>query len=112
MSSCAFALQKNQIWDDQQHRFTCDQSCVPKMSSINITIDNCTTVMQMPVCEGQCVSPSGVVLNGVLQVEPKCSSCQERSSENRSVSLQCSDLPTRQYTYKHITSCECRVCTI
>ncbi|KAM7378048.1 hypothetical protein PAMA_013107 [Pampus argenteus] len=91
---------------------TCDQSCVPKMSSINITIDNCTTVMHIPVCQGHCVSPSGVVLNGVLQVEAKCSSCQERSSERRSVSLQCSDLPTQQYAYKHITSCECRACTI
>ncbi|XP_067437640.1 mucin-2-like [Thunnus thynnus] len=104
--------EENRMREDQNCNFTCNQSCVPKMSSINITTDNCTTIMQMPVCQGQCVSPSGVVLNGVLQVEPKCRSCQELSSERRSVTLQCSDLTTRQHAYKHITSCECKACTV
>ncbi|XP_062299707.1 mucin-2-like [Scomber scombrus] len=103
---------ENRISDDQHCSFTCNQSCVPMMSTINITIDNCTTSMKMPVCHGQCVSQSGGVLNGVLQGEPKCRSCQELSSETRSVALQCSDLTTRQYDYKHITSCDCRACTI
>lgn len=53
-----------------------------------------------------------VVLNGFLQVEPKCRSCQERSSKRSSVTLHCSDMTTRQYAYKQITSCECRACTI
>ncbi|XP_053170206.1 mucin-2-like [Scomber japonicus] len=103
---------ENRISDDQHCSFTCNQSCVPTMSTINITIDNCTTSMKMPVCQGQCVSQSGGILNGVLQVEPKCRSCQTRSSETRSVTLQCSDLTTRQYDYKHITRCECRACAI
>uniref|UniRef100_A0A665X7E0 Mucin 6, oligomeric mucus/gel-forming n=1 Tax=Echeneis naucrates TaxID=173247 RepID=A0A665X7E0_ECHNA len=80
----------------------------------NITIDNCTTTIDIPVCHGQCVSPSSikVLLHGDLQVEQKSRSCQELGSERRSVTLQCSDQTTRRHTYKHITSCECRSCGI
>uniref|UniRef100_A0A3B4XVT0 Mucin-5B-like n=1 Tax=Seriola lalandi dorsalis TaxID=1841481 RepID=A0A3B4XVT0_SERLL len=58
-----------------------------------------------------CIFPQ-VVLHGDLQVEQKSRSCQERRSERRSVTLQCSDHTTRHYAYKHITSCECRSCGI
>ncbi|XP_060886380.1 mucin-19-like [Labrus mixtus] len=104
--------EEDQIWDDQHCCFTCNQSCSPKLTSINITIDNCTTIMQMSVCQGQCVSQPRVVLHGDLQVEQEYKCCQERSSERRSVTLQCLDLSARSYTYKHITSCECRACHI
>ncbi|XP_065807716.1 mucin-6-like [Labrus bergylta] len=104
--------EEDRIWDDQHCCFTCNQSCSPKLTSINITIDNCTTIMQMSVCQGQCVSQPRVVLHGDLQVEQEYKCCQERSSERRSVTLQCLDLSARSYTYKHITSCECRACHI
>uniref|UniRef100_UPI0037E9A684 mucin-2-like n=1 Tax=Semicossyphus pulcher TaxID=241346 RepID=UPI0037E9A684 len=104
--------EEDRIWDDQHCCFTCNQSCAPKVTNINITIDNCTTIMQMPVCQGQCISQPRIVLQGDLQVEQKCQCCQEQSSERRSVTLQCFDFSARRYAYKHITSCECRACGI
>lgn len=121
-------------------------SCTPKLTSINVTIDNCITVMRMPVCWGHCVSEPWweetwlffivtkanyhtssnflpliinrpwfihccrIVLLGGLQVEHKYQCCKEQRSERRPVTLQCSDLTSRRYTYNHITSCECRPC--
>lgn len=55
---------------------------------------------------------SGVVLHGHLQVEHECRCCQELAVVRRSVTLQCSDLTTRQYDYRHIASCGCRACGI
>ncbi|XP_073337244.1 mucin-6 [Pagrus major] len=104
--------EEDRIWDDQNCCFTCNKSCAPKVTSIYMTLDNCTTIMQIPVCEGQCVSEPSVVLHGDLQVEQKCRCCQEQSSEMRSVTLLCLNLTARQYTYKHITSCECKACGI
>nr|XP_046234851.1 mucin-2-like [Scatophagus argus] len=104
--------EEDRIWDDQHCCFTCSQSCAPKLTSINVTIDNCTTVMQIPVCQGQCVLEPRVVLHGELQVEQKCQWCQERSSEIKPVTLECFDRTIRQYNYKHITGCECRACDI
>ncbi|AWO97913.1 putative mucin-19-like isoform 3 [Scophthalmus maximus] len=100
------------VWDDEHCCFTCNQSCAPEVSSFNITVDNCTTVIEMPVCQGQCVSQPRVVIRGDLQVEHESRCCQERSSERRSVTLQCSDLTTRQYAYRHITRCEFQACNI
>ncbi|XP_040886602.1 mucin-19-like [Toxotes jaculatrix] len=48
--------EEDRIWDNQHFCFTCNKSCAPRVSSFNITIDNCTTVVEMPVCQGQCVS--------------------------------------------------------
>ncbi|XP_040008876.1 mucin-19-like [Xiphias gladius] len=104
--------EEDRIWDNQHCCFTCNQLCAPKVSSFNITIDNCTTIIEMPVCQGQCVSQPRVVLHGDLQVEQRSRSCQERSSERKSVTLQCFNHTTRHYVYKHITNCECRTCGI
>ncbi|XP_039647660.1 apomucin-like [Perca fluviatilis] len=48
--------EEDRFWDDQHCCFTCNQRCAPKVTSISVTVDNCTTVMQIPVCQGQCVS--------------------------------------------------------
>ncbi|KAK5849188.1 hypothetical protein PBY51_008848 [Eleginops maclovinus] len=101
-------LEEDRIWDDQHCCFTCNQSCAPKMTSLNLTVDSCNAVIQMPVCHGQCVSESRVVLRSDLQVEQKSSCCVETGSERKLVTLQCFDHTTRNYTYKHITSCEFR----
>ncbi|XP_071057865.1 mucin-2-like isoform X3 [Pseudochaenichthys georgianus] len=104
--------QEDRIWDDQHCCFTCNQNCAPNMTSLNLTVDSCVAVIQMPVCQGQCDSEPRVVLHNDLQVEQKSSCCVERLSERRSVTLQCSDLTTRSYNYTHIISCECRYCTV
>nr|XP_043877711.1 mucin-2-like isoform X2 [Solea senegalensis] len=104
--------EEDKVWDNQHCCFTCKQSCAPKVSSFNISIDNCTTTIEMPVCQGQCVSqPRVVVMHGDLQVEPRSRCCEEQGSERRTVTLQCSDLTTRHLAYWHITSCECRICS-
>lgn len=33
-----------------------NKGCSPKVTSLNVTVDNCTTVIQIPVCQGQCAS--------------------------------------------------------
>jgi len=33
-----------------------NQRCAPKVSSMNITVDGCSTVIRVPVCRGQCAS--------------------------------------------------------
>ncbi|XP_030576610.1 mucin-19-like [Archocentrus centrarchus] len=103
--------EEDRIWDDQHCCYTCKKGCAPMVSSINITIENCSTIIQMPVCHGQCAPQQRVVLKVdlVLEQENKC--CTEQSSERRSVTLHCSDLTTREYTYKHITSCVCKPCS-
>ncbi|XP_054480407.1 mucin-19-like [Anoplopoma fimbria] len=104
--------EEDRIWDDQHCCFSCNQSCYPKMTAINVTLDNCTTVVQMPVCQGQCLSPPRVVLHGDLQVTQKSNCCKAQSSEKRQVTLQCLERKTLDYTYKHITSCECKGCNM
>ncbi|XP_065325580.1 apomucin-like [Pelmatolapia mariae] len=104
--------EEDRIWDDQHCCYTCKRGCVPRVSSFNITIENCSTVIQIPACQGQCSSQLRVlVLNGdlILQQERKC--CVEQNSERKSMTLHCSDLTTRQYAYKHITSCVCESCS-
>ncbi|XP_034434995.1 mucin-2-like [Hippoglossus hippoglossus] len=102
----------DRVWDDQHCCFTCNQSCAPKLSSFNITIENCTTIIEMPVCQGLCVSQPRVVLHGDLQVEHNSRCCLEQSTQRRSLTVQCLGLTTRRFRYKHITSCECRACSI
>ncbi|XP_033987159.1 mucin-2-like [Trematomus bernacchii] len=104
--------EEDRIWDDQHCCFSCNQNCAPKMTSLNLTVDSCVAVIQMPVCQGQCDSEPRVVLHNDLQVEQQSSCCVERLFERRLVTLQCSDLTTRSYNYTHITSCECRYCTV
>ncbi|XP_034720016.1 mucin-19-like [Etheostoma cragini] len=105
--------EEDRIWDDQHCCFTCNQRCAPKLTNITVTVDNCISVMQIPVCQGQCVSqPSVVLLHGELQVEQQCTCCQELSSEKIPVTLQCLDRTVKHYTYKHITGCESRACSI
>uniref|UniRef100_A0A3B5B8W0 VWFD domain-containing protein n=1 Tax=Stegastes partitus TaxID=144197 RepID=A0A3B5B8W0_9TELE len=57
-------------------------------------------------------SSTSVVLRDDLQVLQENRCCQEQRSERRSVTLLCSDRTSRQHTYKHITSCECRAAVI
>ncbi|XP_072233453.1 mucin-5B-like [Leuresthes tenuis] len=103
-------LEEDRVWDEQHCCFTCDQSCAPKVSSMNITVAGCSAVIQVPVCRGQCVSQPRAMIRGELHVEQECRCCQERRSEKRFMDLPCFGLPARRYTYKHVTSCECRAC--
>eukprot|EP00066_Takifugu_rubripes_P027756 XP_011617022.1 PREDICTED: intestinal mucin-like protein isoform X1 [Takifugu rubripes] len=103
--------EEDRIWDHQHCCFTCNQSCAPKLTSMNVTVGNCSSVALMPVCQGQCASgQSRVVFDGNLQVEQTHQSCQKRRSERRPLTLQCLDLTSRTHVYEHITACDCRDC--
>ncbi|KAK5621653.1 hypothetical protein CRENBAI_023918 [Crenichthys baileyi] len=100
----------NSIWNNENCCFTCNQTCAPKLSKINVNIDDCSTVVEVPVCEGHCLSEPGVLIHTYLQVKQRYSCCQEQGSEYKVLDVKCSDLTTRRYSYKHVTSCECRAC--
>ncbi|GLD63169.1 mucin-2-like protein, partial [Lates japonicus] len=46
----------------------CNQSCAPKLSNFSITVDNCTTVIEMPACQGQCASQSRSIAPEIVLV--------------------------------------------
>lgn len=128
-------------WVRGERRYTGvtgSQSCAPKLTSMNVTVGNCSSVALIPVCRGQCASeqrwdrdsnitgshfrwishPHGslwlsrVMFEGILQVEQTHQWCQKRSSERRPLTLQCLDLTNRTYDYEHITGCDCRDCGV
>lgn len=101
--------EEQRIWDEQQCCFTCG-SCAPVMASLNVTVGQCSSELQIPVCEGLCHSQHRVVLAGALQVQQSSSCCRERSSEHRPVTLRCPDQTNRTHMYSHITHCECTTC--
>ncbi|XP_024864789.1 mucin-19 isoform X2 [Kryptolebias marmoratus] len=103
--------EEDRVWDDQHCCFACNYSCAPKVATVNVTIQRCKAVLQIPVCQGLCLTQPRVMIGGDLQVQQEHRCCQERSSERRIMTLNCFDLITRQYKYDHVTSCECRACT-
>ncbi|XP_056132665.1 mucin-19-like [Lampris incognitus] len=90
-----------------------NKMCAPRVTSIDVTLGNCTATLDLPVCQGQCAThPRWVVSDGDLQMEQGCQCCRERSSEERSLTLRCPTEPSgRHYTYRHITACHCTGCT-
>ncbi|TNN25933.1 hypothetical protein EYF80_063932 [Liparis tanakae] len=66
--------------------------------------------MQVPMCQGRCESEPSVVLRGDLLVTQKNNCCRTRSSVNKLVTLQCSDLTARSFSYQHVTGCDCKAC--
>ncbi|XP_054595563.2 mucin-6 isoform X2 [Nothobranchius furzeri] len=103
---------EGQIWDDDHCCFACNQTCTPRMATVNLTIEKCSTVLNISVCDGLCFSSPRFRFSSDISVEQDCRCCQQRSSEKRVVYLNCLDLITRKYTYNHITSCECRPCSL
>ncbi|XP_071370357.1 mucin-6 [Centroberyx affinis] len=87
-------------------------SCAPRLTSVNITLDGCTTTVRQLLCRGHCASEfSWALVNGVLQVEQRCKCCRTKSSEWRPVRWLCEEGgSTRSYTYEHIIECECKDC--
>ncbi|KAJ8006893.1 hypothetical protein DPEC_G00111940 [Dallia pectoralis] len=71
---------------------TCDdQSCAPRVSSVNVTVDNCSATLQLPVCQGQCgIETRWVGTDShLLQLEQKNVFCRVKSFEQRPVTLHC-----------------------
>ncbi|KAK7896328.1 hypothetical protein WMY93_021653 [Mugilogobius chulae] len=52
-----------------------------------------------------------LVLAEVLKVKQSSVCCEEKSSESREVTLQCSNQTNMTYSYSHITGCKCTACS-
>ncbi|XP_058273200.1 mucin-2-like [Hemibagrus wyckioides] len=95
------------VWDEHHCCYSCNTTCGVSLS--RMTFENCTQEVMLPTCEGNCASDSLWVRSGKdLQLEHKQFCCREKDYEIRPISLLCSGTTATQYTYKHITSCECQ----
>ncbi|XP_060745703.1 mucin-2-like [Tachysurus vachellii] len=102
-----FCPEELRFWDENHCCYSCNTTCGVKLS--RMTFENCTQEVMLPTCEGNCASGSFWVRSGIdLKLEHNQSSCRERDYEIRQISLVCSGATATQYTYKHITSCECQ----
>ncbi|XP_045554593.1 mucin-2 [Salmo salar] len=105
--------EEDRVWDEQHCCYTCNQSCATRVSSVNITVDNCTATLQLPMCQGQCGTETRwVVARSILHLEQKCECCRVRSYERKSVNLTCTGGSVMPHLYAHVTSCECHNCSI
>ncbi|XP_067110214.1 intestinal mucin-like protein [Osmerus mordax] len=103
--------QERRVWDDRHCCYSCNQTCAPRLSFANITLNDCSATLRLPICEGQCdTETSWVLVGGLIQVE-QCQCCREQNYEWKNVSLACAEGP-RQYRYQHITSCHCKGCPV
>ncbi|XP_014864982.1 PREDICTED: mucin-19 [Poecilia mexicana] len=100
----------NATWNNRDCCSTCNQTCEPKLSKMNVTIDDCSAVIELPVCEGRCLSEPWVLAHAYLQVKQDYRCCQEESSDLRVLDVKCLDLTSRKYNYKHVTGCACKAC--
>ncbi|KAM9402867.1 uncharacterized protein ACWYII_029772 [Salvelinus alpinus] len=105
--------EEDRVWDEQHCCYTCNQTCATRVSSVNITVDNCTATLQLPTCQGQCGTETRwVVARSILQLEQKWECCRVRSHERKSVNLTCTGGSVMPHLYAHVTSCECHTCSI
>ncbi|XP_055761298.1 mucin-2-like [Salvelinus fontinalis] len=105
--------EEDRVWDEQHCCYTCNQTCATRVSSVNITVDNCTATLQLPTCQGQCGTETRwVVARSILQLEQKWECCRVRSHERKSVNLTCTGGSVMPHLYAHVTSCECHNCSM
>ncbi|KAG7455762.1 hypothetical protein MATL_G00244420 [Megalops atlanticus] len=118
MRACAEeqCAQERRVWDKDHCCYTCDQTCSPRMTKVNVSVDDCKEEAELPVCMGQCgYSPRLVqgTLNqtDIFQMKKECQCCQELTSEERTLTVTCAGNTSKSYKYRHITECKCNICT-
>ncbi|XP_058273797.1 mucin-2-like [Hemibagrus wyckioides] len=93
------------VWDEHQCCYSCNTTCGVRLS--RMTFENCTQELMLPTCEGNCTSGSLWVRSGNdLQHNQSC--CREKDYEMKTIHLDCSGAAVTEYTYKHISRCECQ----
>ncbi|OCT83927.1 hypothetical protein XELAEV_18022066mg [Xenopus laevis] len=94
----------------------CCQTCIhePKKCQIKQTKDiilenGCTSVspVAMSYCQGSCDSYS-MYSQQTQTMQKTCTCCQERETENVTITLKCPTGELRQYSYINIKSCGCQ----
>ncbi|XP_036373536.1 mucin-19-like [Megalops cyprinoides] len=104
------------VWDKDHCCYTCDQTCSPRMTKVNVSVEDCKEEAELPVCMGQCGYSSRLVqgtLNqeDIFHMKKECQCCQELTSEERTLTVTCGGNISKSYKYRHITKCECNICT-
>nr|XP_040030155.1 mucin-19-like [Gasterosteus aculeatus aculeatus] len=103
------------IWDDHKCCKTCNNTCAPVFGDVEFRTTDCHTILHVPVCMGECGSGLSIKAGHNLCVHAQNNCCQEKTSETKTLSAICYHPMTNRreektFTYKHITSCECRLC--
>uniref|UniRef100_G3Q5M1 VWFD domain-containing protein n=1 Tax=Gasterosteus aculeatus aculeatus TaxID=481459 RepID=G3Q5M1_GASAC len=103
------------IWDDNKCCKTCNNLCAPVFGDVEFSTTDCHTILHVPVCMGECGSGLSIKVGSKLRVHARNNCCQEKTSETKTLSAICYHPLTNRreektFTYKHITSCECRLC--
>ncbi|XP_077090058.1 mucin 5e [Siphateles boraxobius] len=106
LQTCAEDLR---VWDEHHCCYSCNVTCAARVTRMNLTIANCTQEVELPICDGQCKTHDRWIhTNGTLQLEQSHQCCKERGYVMRDITLTCSKSSLTHFTYKHVTSCECK----
>lgn len=116
-----YCTKDRRTYDENGCCYTCDNSCKPSPSSMELTItdtdsfDNvkgaCSSFVEMAKCSGECVEAKPRYDTDIHKIMTDCYCCKDATSEERTIELTCDDGSTKLYTYIHITSCSCHACT-
>ncbi|XP_060745226.1 mucin-2-like isoform X2 [Tachysurus vachellii] len=100
-----FCPEELQVWDEHHCCYSCNTTCGVRLS--RMTVENCTMEVMLPTCDGNCASSSLWVKSGKeLWNNQTC--CRAKAYEEKTISLNCGRATATEYTYRHITSCECQ----
>ncbi|KAM9467571.1 integumentary mucin B.1-like [Clarias gariepinus] len=103
LQSCPEELQ---VWDQDHCCYSCNTTCAVRL--FQVTVEDCTSVVTLPTCEGNCRSGSQWLKSASLHLEQKSVCCRVKDFEVRHIDLVCNGSKKTKYTYKHITSCACQ----
>ncbi|KAM8908216.1 mucin-6-like isoform 1-T2 [Spinachia spinachia] len=103
------------IWDDQKCCKLCNNTCAPVFGDVEFSTTDCHTILHVPVCLGECGSGLSIKVGKKLMVKAQNNCCQEKTWVTKRLSAICYHPVTNRrhkktFIYKHITSCECRLC--
>nr|XP_015208041.1 PREDICTED: mucin-19-like [Lepisosteus oculatus] len=100
------------ILDSDKCCYMCNETCYPKKSTVDVTVDNCIGQVEMTSCEGHCESqPQLESVGGIFRMKQTCHCCLETSIQTRNATLNCDLNTPKLYSYKYITGCKCLACT-
>ncbi|XP_077915227.1 mucin-5AC [Halichoerus grypus] len=97
----------------------CCLSCLPSNSergfstcamfnkSRVITQQGCSSILPVPLCQGNCGDSASMYSQEANAVEHHCECCQALRVSLRNVTLHCKDGSSRAFSYPHVEECGC-----
>ncbi|XP_066448014.1 integumentary mucin B.1-like [Eleutherodactylus coqui] len=117
-----YCTKDRRTYDSNGCCYTCDNSCKPSPSSMDLTITytdsddytlrNCSALVKMAKCSGECEEAKPRYDTEIHKIVSDCYCCTDATSEERDIELACEDGSIELYTYSHITSCSCHACSL